>query len=567
MNATENWLEGIFTQPTLRPYLDTSGISDVGQENVAWKSWNQLTQISDTSTSKVLDSSSTNNTKLVLVSRTEFENEINRFRQTITSGGASFRALNRDQVAGILKALKVCFANVFAPNNIGPGGTESLAEEFYKRKIQELESEKKLYQNKIKNHGYYISDLEKKVNTLIDEYEETNRLNREYEDEIAYLKHLLKSAANTSAHLQTPTRPSKELGVLGDSAQNDKENTGLSSKSQKRLVEVESELEGLKKQLSSTTAQLKSFEQSLKDEQMIKEQQAQSSRAEIQEKEKTIQQLLAERMECLEQINSLKKTISTLQQNTLNLEKENGALKEAKGKLEKDLEFQKIYGSALSSQLRDVEVIKSQILHLTKENERLQLHSSDFISVLRKTKRALSEILPLVATQNAQPLTLADPETEAELDDGKLLIILKQETELQLKTLLEAAKRVNAENVKEKSSHAESIEKYENDLRNLEGKVKIILAFNERIALDMEKVRTEFQNYRIVVHSIWQELNRLFDGFHKLDQVLMVGIKELSSDLPEKSLFELQKLAGSYELIREGLLAIEKMLNERSAFL
>ena len=57
--------------------------------------------------------------------------------------------------------------------------SNSNTSEAIKNKINEMEQEKIIYEDKIKSHTTYIIDLEKKVNQLIIEYEKTLAKNEE----------------------------------------------------------------------------------------------------------------------------------------------------------------------------------------------------------------------------------------------------------------------------------------------------------------------------------------------------------------------------------------------------
>jgi len=115
----------------------------------------------------------------------------------------------------------------------------------------------------------------------------------------------------------------------------------------------------------------------------------------------------------------------------------------------------------------------------------------------------------------------------------------------------------------ERAAHKVQIEKYNFSLTALSSKVQMLVHINENIGRDLEYLRFEYQNYRTIVWSVYQEVKRHLDNLRVQDIEIQNYLEKPHSSDAEKFNF----FNECYHQLRRETVYIDYLLAERRSLI
>ena len=108
----------------------------------------------------------------------------------------------------------------------------------------------------------------------------------------------------------------------------------------------------------------------------------------------------------------------------------------------------------------------------------------------------------------------------------------------------------------ERVNHKNQIEKYNTNLEILSGKIQALVSVNEKLAKELEIMKMEFTNYRIIAWSVLQEMRKSLDNFRKYDEDMQSEFDRLKEN-------DLEKLKEVYTVLKNDILYVDKLIEDR----
>lgn len=110
----------------------------------------------------------------------------------------------------------------------------------------------------------------------------------------------------------------------------------------------------------------------------------------------------------------------------------------------------------------------------------------------------------------------------------------------------------------ERVNHKNQIEKYNSNLEILSGKIQALVIVNEKLSKELEVMKMEFTNYRIIAWSVLQEMRKSLDNFRKYDEDIMKQMECVGGNVEE-----LEKLKEVYTVMKNDILYVDKLIEDR----
>lgn len=503
-------------------------------------------------------------------SKGELESKLQEFAQLIHKN----KTLQKSTVSSCLSELKTTFFSLFKGDRktLKPkkDSTENLNQEFafifreaeLQRKINDLQEDKSLCEEKIESHAAYIVDLEKKVDKLIDEYEKTMQLNQSLMSEMQSAKNDTSLWSNSDIKDRSAT----EMDCLRQT------NSHLQHQIKNANQSIW-KLEDLLRRVNSCEEQtLKQGIQDMRNQSVTSTKHAHSGHRALQiiteSKEVTRSSPYFAQLHNDEEdlINQLRKEIKDykgqIEHLTSIIEKNNEELDSAKNKCV-ILEDELLNRCNLEkSHHEKIKTLEAQIANLMEENNALKNSKDENIATIQSLKVQIKE-------QTQASSDVKDQSMDSIIDLGFLcpkdyVPTFNKSSKESDETLEKALKTKEKELEDERVNHKIQIEKYSLNLTTLSGKVQILVKINENLTRDIEYMKHDSTNYRTIIWSIYQELRKRIESYKAQDNEVH---NYFTSGPNTSNADRLEFLINSYHQLRREVELIDYLLEERRPFI
>jgi len=481
-------------------------------------------------------------------SRGEFERDLKDFMSVLSSqrGG-----LNQSEMADNLNHLKQMVISLIKENTrlttlieTIDGGSEGESPVELRQRVFHLESDRAMYEDKIKTHGIYIHELETKINQLIEEYivvlERNDALTTQ-------LNHVTKPGTTFSE----VTRPALErLGNLIENEQslyneNHKMKSELSVAKQK-LRELEDIQQTFtfrdeKQGLSLERSKSNELPRNTTSPRVQINGQDYVSPAEAAEKLKRENEALLKRLEDQEIL------MRNMQSQNYDLQKENGMLKQSlKGLEEKFMCNSSHYIQQIETLANGLQDSEYNLSLVTEKCERLQklVETKTELEVLLQSR---SEIIQ--SLEEKLENLMSENEELVKINDDNFQIVEDLKSQLHESGL---AKKAGKSSQVKKDAHNMSNE-------NLEAQIQALASINAQLGKEIGLLKEDFIGHKKSAWNITKEMKKNLENYRTRDPEIMKKLNNLIGANNQDVL----RLRELYILGRKDVEKIAELIEEK----
>ena len=231
--------------------------------------------------------------------------------------------------------------------------------------------------------------------------------------------------------------------------------------------------------------------------------------------------------------------------------------------LHRELQNKANLETLVQSLLALVRKLELKIEHLVNENVQLQKANQENVVLITRLKGEIevdanyaSQCNDPILTQDVKDFTLNSYIRESSgLENG----FVKRDYEEKIKKVLEDKQmEIEEERIRNKNQ----MDQYNAHLDVLSKKVQSLVNVNEGLGKDLEMLKQEFANYKVIVTSILQEVSNCISNLNNHD----LEIQGLIDSLPEggfKKNTEVVRFREVYGMLKQDIFDAEKLLEER----
>jgi len=238
--------------------------------------------------------------------------------------------------------------------------------------------------------------------------------------------------------------------------------------------------------------------------------------------------------------------------------------------LQKELQNKSNLETLVQSLLGLINKLETKIEALVEENVSLQRANQENVLIITRLKSQIEETNSLLPKDLYHPSfngleeTLENSMTNNNYrhkESAALEIeFLKKEYDLEISKIAEAKqKEIDEERIRNRNV----IERSAAQLDLLSSRIQSLVAVNEEQGRELEDIKTDFANYKIVVVSILQEAGKSIENVRNYDEEIQALLGSLLEGTAKKGIVEVAKLRDIYGMMRKDVADAEKLLEER----
>jgi len=482
-------------------------------------------------------------------SKGEFEKDLKDFMSVLSS----HRGLNPTEMAEHLNHLKQMVISLIKENTrlttlieTMDGEHEGESPVELRQRLFHLESDRAMYEDKIKTHGMYIHELEHKINQLIEEYIVVLERN---ETLTTQLNHVAKPGTIFSE----VTRPALErLGNLIENEQslyneNNKMKSELTVAKQK-LREFEELQQGFTFRDDKQGAGL----ERKKSNDLIRatlSPKVQINGQDYTSPRETTERLKQENEALLRRLEDQQILMRNIESHNYDLQKENDMLKQSlKGLEEKFMSQSSQYIEQIEQLANGLQDSEYNMSLVTEKCERLQklVETKTELEVLLQSRseiiQSLEEKLENLMEENEELVKIND-------ENAQIVEDLKAQLhEVQFASTLSSKKSPN----KKKDAHNMSTE-------NLEAQIQALASINAQLGKELGILKDDFASYKKGAWQITREMKKNLENYSTRDSEIIKKLNNLMSTNNQDVL----RLRELYILGRKDVEKIAELIDEK----
>jgi len=484
-------------------------------------------------------------------SRGEFERDLRDFMSVLSSqrGG-----LNQNEMTDHLTHLKQMVISLIKENTrlttlieTIDGGSEGESPVELRQRVFHLESDRAMYEDKIRTHGVYIHELETKINQLIEEYIVVLERN---EALTTQLNHVTKPGTTFSE----VTRPALER--LGNLIENEQSLYNENHKMKSELTVAKQKLRELediqqtftfrdeKQGLSLERSKSNELPRNTTSPRVQINGQDYVSPAEAAEKLKRENEALLKRLEDQEIL------MRNIQSQNYDLQKENGMLKQSlKGLEEKFMCNSSQYIQQIETLANGLQDSEYNLSLATEKCERLQklVETKTELEVLLQSR---SEIIQ--SLEEKLENLMSENEELVKINDDNFQIVEDLKAQIHESQSSGASKKSGKSSQVKKDAHNMSTE-------NLEAQIQALASINAQLGKEIGLLKEDFISHKKDAWNITKEMKKNLENYRTRDPEIMRKLNNLIGANNQ----EVLRLRELYILGRKDVEKIAELIDEK----